>query len=147
MTAQTLPVLQIRWLIRRDLEQVLALDRQCFFDCWSEETYLTTLRQRNCIAMVVELNDHTIAGVMVYELHKGRIELLRLFVGNEFQNRGIGSAMVGKLIHKLGEQGRNVVAINVNEWEIDAHLWLAERQFRGFPNGDEIRFEFRLEEP
>lgn len=147
MTTRTLPAINIRWLIRRDLEEVLALERQCFFDCWGEEQWLTHLRQRNCIAMVAELDNHTIAGAMLYELHKERLELLRLFVGNEYQNRGIGSAMVGRLVDKLSHQRRNVIGISVSEYNVDAQIWLAKREFRGWPQGDQIRFEFWLDQP
>ena len=51
---------QIRWLIRRDMDDVLAIERASFQFPWTEEEFLCCLRQRNCIGTVAEL-DHRIA--------------------------------------------------------------------------------------
>ena len=48
---------QIRWLIRRDMDDVLAIERASFQFPWTEEEFLCCLRQRNCIGTVAEL-DH-----------------------------------------------------------------------------------------
>jgi ribosomal-protein-alanine N-acetyltransferase len=40
---------QIRWMIRRDMPEVLEIERQSFEFSWTEEDFLCCLRQRNCI--------------------------------------------------------------------------------------------------
>jgi len=42
----------IRWMIRRDMQEVLQAEQQCFDQSWTEEDFLRCLRQRNCIGMV-----------------------------------------------------------------------------------------------
>ncbi|MCA9038691.1 MAG: ribosomal-protein-alanine N-acetyltransferase RimI, partial [Planctomycetaceae bacterium] len=54
---------QIRWLIRRDMDEVLTIERNSFQFAWNEEEFLCCLRQRNCIGTVAEL-DHKIVGFM-----------------------------------------------------------------------------------
>src|SRR5690606_11120530 len=61
--------IQIRLLIRRDMTEVLAIERESFEFAGSEEDCLCCLRQRNCIGMVAE-EDDAIVAYMIYELHK-----------------------------------------------------------------------------
>ena len=68
----------IRWMIRRDMQEVLQAEQQCFDQSWTEEDFLRCLRQRNCIGMVAEAGDKVI-GFMIYELHKNKLHILNLF--------------------------------------------------------------------
>lgn len=42
----------IRWMIRRDMQEVLEIEKSGFEFPWSEEDFIRCLRQRNCIGMV-----------------------------------------------------------------------------------------------
>jgi len=42
----------IRWMIRRDMPEVLDIESGSFEFPWSEEDFIRCLRQRNCIGMV-----------------------------------------------------------------------------------------------
>ena len=44
----------IRWMIRRDMPEVLQTEQESFDYSWTEEDFLRCLRQRNCIGMVAE---------------------------------------------------------------------------------------------
>ena len=61
----------IRWMIRRDMPEVLDIENRSFEFPWSEEEFIRCLRQRNCIGMVAEHEQHVV-GFMIYELHKNR---------------------------------------------------------------------------
>ena len=65
----------IRWMIRRDMSDVLSIENESFEFPWSEQDFIRCLRQRNCIGMVAEVDDQ-IVGFMIYELHKTRLHLL-----------------------------------------------------------------------
>jgi ribosomal-protein-alanine N-acetyltransferase len=69
----------IRWMIRRDLAEVQAIENESFEFAWQEEDFLRCLRQRNCIGMVVEQDDRVV-GFMIYELHKTRLHVLNFAV-------------------------------------------------------------------
>ena len=84
---------QIRWLIRRDMSQVLEIERASFRHAWTEEDFLTCLRQRNCIGMVAEHEDQ-IVGFMVYELHKSKLRIMNFAVAPWVRRRGVGQQMV-----------------------------------------------------
>ncbi|MEM1305855.1 MAG: ribosomal-protein-alanine N-acetyltransferase RimI, partial [Planctomycetota bacterium] len=44
----------IRWMIRRDMQEVLGIEQESFEFPWLEEDFIRCLRQRNCIGMVAE---------------------------------------------------------------------------------------------
>jgi ribosomal-protein-alanine N-acetyltransferase len=120
---------QIRWLIRRDMEEVLLIERSSFEFPWTEEEFLCCLRQRNCIGTVAEL-DHKIVGFMIYELHKSMLRILNFAVASDIRRSGIGRQMVQRLIDKLSQQRRREIVLEVRETNVPAQLFFAENGFR-----------------
>ena len=90
---------QIRWLIRRDMDSVLSIERSSFEFPWTEEEFLSCLRQRNCIGTVAEV-DHEIVGFMIYELHQSMLRILNFAVSPDARRKGVGGQMVQRLIDK-----------------------------------------------
>jgi [ribosomal protein S18]-alanine N-acetyltransferase len=119
----------IRWMIRRDMPTVLAIENECFEFPWSEDDFIRILRQRNCIGMVAEYEDKVV-GFMIYELHKARIHVLNFAVVGDSQRRGVGSQMVAKLIAKLSTQRRSRIILEVRETNLAAQLFFRENGFR-----------------
>src|SRR3990172_3156661 len=119
----------IRWMIRRDMPEVLAIEAASFEFPWLEEDFVRCLRQRNCIGMVAE-HDDRVVGFMIYELNKNRIEVLNFATSVEHRRRGVGSQMTAKLIGKLSAQRRNRIALEVRETNLAAQLFFRECGFR-----------------
>lgn len=120
---------QIRWLIRRDMPEVLNIEQQSFEYSWTEEDFLCCLRQRNCIGMVAE-RDHEIVGFMIYELHKSRLNILNFAVANRVRRQGVGSQMVMRLVDKLSQQRRKEILLEVRERNLDAQMFFKQQNFR-----------------
>jgi ribosomal-protein-alanine N-acetyltransferase len=120
---------QIRWLIRRDMPEVLRIEQESFEFPWTEEDFLCCLRQRNCIGMVAE-RDHEIVGFMIYELHKSRLNILNFAVASACRRQGIGAQMILRLIDKLSQQRRNEIRLEVRERNLDAQLFFRSQSFR-----------------
>lgn len=119
----------IRWMIRRDMADVLAIESEGFEFPWCEDDFLRCLRQRNCIGMVAEQDDR-IAGFMIYELHKSRLHILNFAVGAQFRRSGVATQMVNKLIGKLSTQRRNRILLEVRETNLAAQLFFRSAGFR-----------------
>jgi ribosomal-protein-alanine N-acetyltransferase len=126
--AWPIPV-HIRWMIRRDMPEVLAIEDACFEFPWDEEAFIRCLRQRNCIGMVAEHREQ-VAGYMVYELHARRLQLLNLAIGPEYRRRGVGGQMMHKLIGKLSHDRRSRVMLEVRETNLPAQLFFRALGFR-----------------
>jgi ribosomal-protein-alanine N-acetyltransferase len=119
----------IRWMIRRDMADVLEIETSCFEFAWTEEDFVRCLRQRNCIGMVSEFNDRVV-GFMVYELHKNRLHVLNFAVHPDFQRQGVGNHMVEKLTSKLSYQRRSRIILEVRETNLTAQLFFRDLGFR-----------------
>jgi len=116
-------------MIRRDMSDVLAIERSSFEYAWTEDEFLQCLRQRNCIGMVAEHQDHVV-GFMIYELHKNRLHLLNFAVGAQFRKAGIGAAMLTKLFGKLATHRRSKISLAVRERNLAAQVFFRKQDFR-----------------
>jgi ribosomal-protein-alanine N-acetyltransferase len=121
--------LHIRWMIRRDMAEVLEIENESFEFPWSEEEFIRCLRQRNCIGMVADCDDKVV-GFMVYELHKTRLHILNFAVGRDCRRKGIGRKMASKLVGKLSAQRRTRIVLEVRETNLDAQIFFRSQGFR-----------------
>jgi [ribosomal protein S18]-alanine N-acetyltransferase len=119
----------IRWMIRRDMPEVLDIERESFEFPWFEEDFIRCLRQRNCIGMVAEHAEHVV-GFMIYELHKTRLHILNFAVGAGVRHRSVGTQMIEKLVGKLSSQRRTEITLEVRETNLGAQLFFRQANFR-----------------
>jgi len=119
----------IRWMIRRDMTEVLDIERESFEFPWYEEDFIRCLRQRNCIGMVAEHGERVV-GFMIYELHKTRLHILNFAVAEGFRHRDVGRQMAEKLISKLSSQRRTQISLEVRETNLTAQLFFKQLGFR-----------------
>jgi [ribosomal protein S18]-alanine N-acetyltransferase len=128
-TQKELLRVHIRWMIRRDMPEVLLTEQESFDYSWTEEDFLRCLRQRNCIGMVAEHNEKVV-GFMIYELHKTKLHILNFAVHPRFRRFGIGRQMISKLIGKLSSHRRTKVTLAVRETNLTAQLFFRAQTFR-----------------
>lgn len=119
----------IRWMIRRDMPEVLSIEKHSFEFPWSEEDFIRCLRQRNCIGMVAE-HEEQVVGFMIYELNRNQLHVLNFAVRPDCRRRGIGVQMVDKLIGKLSQQRRTRIALEVRETNLAAQLFFRNAGFK-----------------
>ncbi len=120
----------IRWMIRRDMPDVLRIEQASSDYPWCEEEFLRCLRQRNCIGMVAEQGEKVI-GFMIYELHKAKLHILNFAVHPEHRRSGVGTQMAEKLVSKLSSHRRTRIMIDVRETNLEAQLFFRSVGFRG----------------
>ena len=119
----------IRWMIRRDMPEVLGIESDSFEFPWCENDFLRCLRQRNCIGMVAERNNEVV-GFMIYELHKSRLHILNFAVSARYRRVGVGTQMIAKLLGKLSTDRRNRILLEVRETNLAAQLFFRATGFR-----------------
>ncbi len=119
----------IRWMIRRDMYKVLAIERSAFEVPWLEEEFVRCLRRRNTIGMVAESQERVV-GFMIYELHKQKLRVLNFAVAEGDRRRGVGRQMIDKLISKLGGQRRTRITLEVRESNLTAQLFFRAAGFK-----------------
>ena len=121
--------IHIRWMIRRDMPEVIDIESRSFEFPWNEEDFIRCLRQRNCIGMVAEY-DQRVVGFMIYELHKTRLHILNFSVHSDCRRQGVGTQMIHKLIGKLSPQRRIRILLEVRETNLEAQLFFRRVGFR-----------------
>ena len=119
----------IRWMIRRDMPEVLQTEQESFEFSWTEEDFLRCLRQRNCIGMVAEQGEKVV-GFMIYELHKAKLHILNFAVQPAWRRCGVGGQMVAKLISKLSSHRRTRITLEVRETNLPAQLFFRIQGFK-----------------
>ena len=119
----------IRWMIRRDMPEVLQIERESFEFSWTEEDFLRCLRQRNCIGMVAEQGEKVV-GFMIYVLHKAKLHILNFAVSPAYRRTGIGAQMVAMLISKLSSHRRTRITLEVRETNLPAQLFFRAQGFK-----------------
>ena len=119
----------IRWMIRRDMPEVLAVEHASFEYPWCEEEFLRVLRQRNCIGMVAEYGERVV-GFMIYELHKNKLQVLDFATHPEFRRTGVGHQMLAKLVGKLSTHRRTRIVLHVRETNLSAQYFYRIQGFR-----------------
>ncbi len=119
----------IRWMIRRDMPEVLQIEQDSFDYSWTEEDFLRCLRQRNCIGMVAE-HGEKVVGFMIYELHKSKLHILNFAVAPAFRRIGIGGQMIAKLVGKLSSHRRTKITLAVRETNLNAQIFFRTQEFK-----------------
>ena len=119
----------IRWMIRRDMPEVLRAEQESFDYAWTEDDFLRCLRQRNCIGMVAEHEDRVV-GFMIYELHKTKLHVLNFAVAPAWRRVGVGTQMVTKLVGKLSSHRRTKITLAVRESNLAAQLFFRSQAFQ-----------------
>ena len=121
--------IHVRWMIRRDMSEVIGIEQQAFEFPWSEEDFTRCLRQRNCIGMVAEVGDSVVA-FMIYELHRTRLQVLNFAVRRSHRRLAIGTQMMGKLFAKLSLERRDRILLEVRERNLPAQLFFRSLGYR-----------------
>ncbi len=106
--------IHVRWMIRRDMTEVLEIEQEAFEFPWSDEDFTRCMRQRNCIGMVAEMADSVVA-FMIYELHRSRLHVINFAVRRTHRRLGIGTQMMEKLVGKLTPERRSRIVLEVRE--------------------------------
>lgn len=162
----------IRWMIRRDMPEVLQIE-QFSLHPQTEEDILLCLRQRKCIGMVAEIGGgegtdwDSVIGYMIYELCSDKLHMLHFAVHPQHRRLkkcqimsmdqtqeikgGIGSAMLSKVMSKLRSHRRTHLTAAVRELNLGAQLFFHAKGLRAvkilrgeFENEDGYLFEYRL---
>ena len=145
-------IVDIRWMVRRDMPEVLRIEQASYDYPWCEEDLCCYLRQRNCIGLVTDHGDKVI-GFMIYDLYKTKICIQKIAVHSSYRRAGVGTQMVESLIGKLSSHRRAHIIMNVRETNLDAQLFFqsvgfrataVRRQFYDDSGEDAFVFEYRL---
>ena len=114
----------IRWLLRRDLDQVLDIERRSFDEPWTPKVFTTTMRERCVSGMVAELYGDVVGYVVVWVSPSGEKELINLAVDYDYRKRGIGRKLVECVWSRESKvRGDERLVTKIRESNLDAQLF------------------------
>lgn len=148
---QAIDTTQIRWFLRRDMQDVMAIENAAFPDYpWEEADFSECLKSRSVVGLVCERED-VVIGFMVYEICGGFSQILNMAVHSAFQHEGVGSLFLAKLYQKLSDK-RSEIVVDVRESNVDCQMFLKANDFKcreilkeHYDNGESAyRFRYNL---
>lgn len=124
----------IRFMITKDHEQVLAIEAESFQRPWSDQDLANAMRHRHTFGLVVEDHNNVILGYIIYELHPNRFHILNLAVHLDKMRQGIGCLLINRLKSKLSNNKhsysrRNSITVDVSDANLKAHLFFKSLGF------------------
>jgi ribosomal-protein-alanine N-acetyltransferase len=138
----------IRYMIRRDMTEVLGIEDDVFEFPWTGGDFARTLRDSPCIGQVSE-HAGRVVGFMVFCLLKDRIHLLNFAVARDYWRCGVGTLMIEKLFGKLSTQRRKSIVCEVRERNLSGQLFFCAMGFesvamlrRYYKDADEDAYVF-----
>jgi ribosomal-protein-alanine N-acetyltransferase len=121
-------IMNVRWLMKSDLDMVLAIDMCVREYPTDREALVEFLSMRNAIGIVAE-SDNMVAGYCLYRIFHGHIFLDDLAVLPECQRQGVGTTLANKMKSKLTGKRRKMLVINVRESNLKAQLFFKSMGF------------------
>lgn len=103
---------RIRYLIERDVDQVLELDSLCFEPTISKEELLSYVNRsvHGVVPRVIELNGKII-GFHIYAVQLNKVEIYRLGVHPDYRRKGFGSRFIADAYKKLSMKRRSLECV------------------------------------
>ena len=123
------PTVQTRWMKWSDMQEVLAIENECFDQPWTESDFVRTLRQRDCVGIVAE-NGNGIVAYAVYRLGKRHVEILSIAVRRDSRRAGAGSRMIEWITKAAKRRPRRRLTLVIRETNLPAQLFFRQIGFR-----------------
>lgn len=142
----------IRWLIGRDMDEVLGIDMVSHEQWyrWNRAEWAQILKERDTVGrVIVDEETSRVYGFVVYRLRQPSIDILKLAVHPLFRRRGMAASMLREIEAKVTQRaGREFVTMDVAERELPMQLLLNKRWWRcvlsvGPAHDRVMRFVFR----
>lgn len=118
----------IRWMVARDMSQVMEIERASFDHPWTASDFHDFLGRRHKIGMVAKVGNR-IAGFGTYELNSDHIRLTSIAVDPLIRRQGVGESMISHLKRKLSTRSRTSIIAETRETNIAAQLFLRDQGF------------------
>ena len=120
---------RIRSAALADSAALVAIERRCFSDPWSEPSFRESLASHSTFGLVAE-TDRGIAGYLIGREAAGSGEILNLAVAPEFRRRGIGGELLEAGLEAFQRRRAHEVFLEVRESNRSAQALYLARGFR-----------------
>lgn len=127
MTPQTLEY-SIRFMTRRDVNDVLRIDRASYVPSLTADELVEALSQHDCLALVADSQDEII-GYIIYHLAAKKIIVSRIAVAPEYRRLSVASALLERVLSKMSIKGRSQTEMILSDQNLLGHVFLRSAGF------------------
>ena len=121
---------RVRPAVPADAAELVALERRCFGDPWSEAGFREALEAAWTFGLIAESERRGIAGYLIARELAGAGEILNLAVVPEFRRQGVARALLDAGIETLRKHRVEEVFLEVRESNRGAQALYAAAGFR-----------------
>ena len=124
--------IELRWMIKRDLREVVAIDEISFMLPWSEQYFRERLKFDKALGMVAVAGGKVV-GYMVFECWQEHLGLIKISVHPDYRNQGIGTELIKRLKCKLAIHSRKKIITVASSVDLVAINFFTALGFRVGP--------------
>lgn len=99
-------------LEKNHVPQIAEIEKCCFSDPWNEESIASELENRLSLWLVA-MEGERVAGYVGSQTVLGEADMMNIAVHPDFRRKGIGEALVKKLIAELSQRGCHSLTLEV----------------------------------
>jgi len=119
--------LHCRYMIRRDLKEVVAIDKLVYRErYWSDYTFINYLKMKNGVGKVIE-QDGCIVGYALYRYHKKFLGVLRIVVHPQYRRNKVATHLIDDIKSRLKDRE---LIMSVRESNLEGQLFLRSLGFK-----------------
>ena len=124
--------IELRWMIKRDLREVVAIDEISFMLPWSEQYFRERLKFDKALGMVAVAGGKVV-GYMVFECWQEHLGLIKIAVHPDYRHQGIGTELIKRLKWKLAIHSRKKIITVASSVDLVAINFFTALGFRVGP--------------
>lgn len=109
----------VRWMIRRDFDRVMQMERESYPEPWTESEMMDYVTSKTRIGMVACMGD-LVVGSMLYDRQPNHFHIDAVTVDQDYRREGVGSAMLRYLAKRVGHNGKQYCATVIRETNLEA---------------------------
>ena len=130
-TQNPLPNLTFEPMLMDDLQQVLAIENQCFEDPWSATYFRVSLkRPRSYEYFYVVRRERTVVGYIIFYILHEEAQILNIAVSPVCQRQGIGKYLLASALEMIRADGGREVFLEVAVSNLPAQYLYRQFGFR-----------------
>ena len=114
--------MDIRFIVRNDMPEVLAIEREAFRHPWYPDDFFSVLRERCCMGIVATVRK-LVVGYAITELRPNGMRVLNMAVRREYRRQGIASAILQRIQTGITESKLERIAALVSEENVEAQVF------------------------
>jgi ribosomal-protein-alanine N-acetyltransferase len=124
-------VINTRWMIRRDIPEIVAIEGTSQVDAFTTQQLVVCLAKRNVIGLVATTCDKNsniefILGYVIYEMSKNLINIQRLGTHHLYLRKGVAKSLISRIVDRENHD----INITLRETNLDAQLFFRSQKFK-----------------